>query len=192
MPSAEIPVRCRVVVVPVRDGQPARVYIDIPNAKVGSLVLWYATYTVDLAATYRVANPERMPRRHLRLLREVARIELHLCHDEAAASEVGCGVRHEQSVRSLADDPGEGVLADPLDEFRPAEEPESTTVGGLVEEEPGAFLRRGHTQRPRAGLAVPNGRLLPGASKQGRFHHHQEDRAPRLLAIQKSTITPAR
>ncbi len=37
--------------------------------------------------SYRVANPERMPRRHLRLLRAVARIEVIECADEAAASE---------------------------------------------------------------------------------------------------------
>jgi hypothetical protein len=37
--------------------------------------------------SYRVANPERMPRRHLRLLRAVARIELIECADETAASE---------------------------------------------------------------------------------------------------------
>jgi len=36
-------------------------------------------------ASYRVANPDRMPRRHLRLLRAVVRIELELCRDEAAA-----------------------------------------------------------------------------------------------------------
>ncbi len=34
---------------------------------------------------YRVANPDRMPRRHLRLLRAVARIELQECADESAA-----------------------------------------------------------------------------------------------------------
>jgi predicted GIY-YIG superfamily endonuclease len=34
---------------------------------------------------YRVANPERMLRRHLRLLRAVMRIELEECSDEAAA-----------------------------------------------------------------------------------------------------------
>jgi hypothetical protein len=37
--------------------------------------------------SYRVANPERMPRRHLRLLRAVARIELIECADESAASD---------------------------------------------------------------------------------------------------------
>jgi excinuclease UvrABC nuclease subunit len=36
-------------------------------------------------AWYRVANPDRLPRRHLRLLRTVARIELQQCHDEPAA-----------------------------------------------------------------------------------------------------------
>jgi predicted GIY-YIG superfamily endonuclease len=36
-------------------------------------------------ASYRVANPARMPRRHLRLLRAVTRIELQQCADEAAA-----------------------------------------------------------------------------------------------------------
>src|SRR5215467_12387040 len=36
-------------------------------------------------ASYRVANPDRMPRRHLRLLRTVRRVELQECHDEPAA-----------------------------------------------------------------------------------------------------------
>jgi hypothetical protein len=36
-------------------------------------------------ASYRVANPDRMPRRHLRLLRAVARIELQECPDENSA-----------------------------------------------------------------------------------------------------------
>ena len=35
--------------------------------------------------SYRVANPERMPRRHLRLVREVARIDFDLCRSESAA-----------------------------------------------------------------------------------------------------------
>jgi predicted GIY-YIG superfamily endonuclease len=35
--------------------------------------------------SYRVANADRVPRRHLRLLREVARIELDLCPTESAA-----------------------------------------------------------------------------------------------------------
>ncbi|HAM70506.1 MAG TPA: hypothetical protein DCM86_02565 [Verrucomicrobiales bacterium] len=35
--------------------------------------------------SYRVANPDRMPRRHLRLLRAVERIELQLCADEQSA-----------------------------------------------------------------------------------------------------------
>jgi predicted GIY-YIG superfamily endonuclease len=36
-------------------------------------------------ANYRVANPDRMPRRHLRLLRTVARIEFQECASESAA-----------------------------------------------------------------------------------------------------------
>ncbi len=36
-------------------------------------------------ASYRVANPDRLPRRHLRMLRAVARIELRECADESAA-----------------------------------------------------------------------------------------------------------
>jgi predicted GIY-YIG superfamily endonuclease len=36
-------------------------------------------------ASYRVANPDRMPRRHLRLLRAVERIEFEACADEASA-----------------------------------------------------------------------------------------------------------
>ena len=35
--------------------------------------------------SYRVANPDRMPRRHLRLLRAVARIDLEECADESSA-----------------------------------------------------------------------------------------------------------
>jgi predicted GIY-YIG superfamily endonuclease len=35
--------------------------------------------------SYRVANPDRMARRHLRMLRQVARIELRECTDEIAA-----------------------------------------------------------------------------------------------------------
>ena len=35
--------------------------------------------------SYRVANPDRMARRHLRMLRQVARIELQECVDEIAA-----------------------------------------------------------------------------------------------------------
>jgi len=36
-------------------------------------------------ASYRVANPDRLRRRHLKLLRTVARIELQECSDESAA-----------------------------------------------------------------------------------------------------------
>jgi predicted GIY-YIG superfamily endonuclease len=36
-------------------------------------------------ASYRVANPDRMPRRHLRLLRAVVRIELEECAHESSA-----------------------------------------------------------------------------------------------------------
>jgi predicted GIY-YIG superfamily endonuclease len=45
---------------------------------------------------YRVANPDRMPRRHLRMLREVARIEFQVCHDESAALK-----RESKLLRSL-------------------------------------------------------------------------------------------
>ena len=34
---------------------------------------------------YRLANPDRMPRRHLKMVREVARIEFQFCRSEAAA-----------------------------------------------------------------------------------------------------------
>jgi len=45
---------------------------------------------------YRVANPDRMPRRHLRMVREVARIEFQFCPNEAAA------LKHESKLlRSL-------------------------------------------------------------------------------------------
>ncbi|MGD0814498.1 MAG: nucleotide excision repair endonuclease [Verrucomicrobiota bacterium] len=45
---------------------------------------------------YRIANPDRMPRRHLRMVREVARIEFRFCADESAA------LKHESELlRSL-------------------------------------------------------------------------------------------
>ena len=45
---------------------------------------------------YRVANPDRMPRRHLRMVREVARIEFQFCANEAAALK-----RESKLLRSL-------------------------------------------------------------------------------------------
>jgi excinuclease UvrABC nuclease subunit len=36
-------------------------------------------------SSYRVANPDRMSRRHLKLLRQVVRIEWKLCRDENSA-----------------------------------------------------------------------------------------------------------
>lgn len=45
---------------------------------------------------YRVANPDRMPRRHLRLVNEVSRIEFQFCPTEEAA------LKHEKKlIRSL-------------------------------------------------------------------------------------------
>lgn len=46
--------------------------------------------------SYRVANPDRLPRRHLRLLRAVVRIELEQCADETAAL-----TRESELLRSL-------------------------------------------------------------------------------------------
>src|SRR5712664_755369 len=45
---------------------------------------------------YRIANPDRMPRRHLRMLREVARIEFQFCPGESAALN-----RESKLLRSL-------------------------------------------------------------------------------------------
>src|ERR1017187_2869530 len=45
---------------------------------------------------YRVANPDRMPRRHLRMVTEVNRIELQFCATESAALE-----RDAKLLRSL-------------------------------------------------------------------------------------------
>jgi len=45
---------------------------------------------------YRVANPNRMPRRHLRMVREVARIEFQFCPGESAALK-----RESKLLRSL-------------------------------------------------------------------------------------------
>jgi predicted GIY-YIG superfamily endonuclease len=45
---------------------------------------------------YRIANPDRMPRRHLKMVNSVARIEFQLCRTEAAA------LKHEKKlIRSL-------------------------------------------------------------------------------------------
>ena len=45
---------------------------------------------------YRIANPDRMPRRHLRLVRQVARIEFQFCPGDSAALE-----RESKLLRSL-------------------------------------------------------------------------------------------
>jgi predicted GIY-YIG superfamily endonuclease len=45
---------------------------------------------------YRLANPDRMPRRHLRMVREVSRIEFQYCANEAAALR-----RESKLLRSL-------------------------------------------------------------------------------------------
>ncbi len=45
---------------------------------------------------YRTANPDRMPRRHLRLVREVARIDFQFCPGESAALK-----RESKLLRSL-------------------------------------------------------------------------------------------
>ena len=45
---------------------------------------------------YRLANPDRMPRRHLRMVREVARIEFQFCANEVAALR-----RESKLLRSL-------------------------------------------------------------------------------------------
>lgn len=45
---------------------------------------------------YRIANPDRMPRRHLRMLRQVARIEFQFCSGESAALK-----RESKLLRSL-------------------------------------------------------------------------------------------
>lgn len=45
---------------------------------------------------YRLANPDRMPRRHLRMVREVARIEFQFCANESAALR-----RESKLLRSL-------------------------------------------------------------------------------------------
>jgi predicted GIY-YIG superfamily endonuclease len=45
---------------------------------------------------YRLANPDRMPRRHLRMVREVARIEFQFCASEASALR-----RESKLLRSL-------------------------------------------------------------------------------------------
>src|ERR1700691_4575130 len=45
---------------------------------------------------YRIANPDRMPRRHLRMVRQVGRIEFQFCDDESAALQ-----RESQLLRSL-------------------------------------------------------------------------------------------
>jgi predicted GIY-YIG superfamily endonuclease len=45
---------------------------------------------------YRIANPDKMPRRHLRMVREVARIEFQFCRNESAALK-----RESKLLRSL-------------------------------------------------------------------------------------------
>ena len=49
--------------------------------------------------SYRLANPDRMARRHLKLVRLVARIELQLCADESAALEREASLLRELKPR---------------------------------------------------------------------------------------------
>jgi excinuclease ABC subunit C len=49
--------------------------------------------------SYRVANPDRMPPRHLRMLQAVARIELEPCSDERTAL-----ARESELLRALKPD----------------------------------------------------------------------------------------
>src|SRR5215831_4953529 len=62
----------------------AGVYL-MRDAKDGVLYVGKAKNLRQRLNAYRVANPDRMARRHLRLLRAVVRIELELCPDERAA-----------------------------------------------------------------------------------------------------------
>ena len=55
------------------------------DAQEGVLYVGKAKNLKQRLNSYRVANPDRLSRRHLRLLRAVARIELQACADEAAA-----------------------------------------------------------------------------------------------------------
>lgn len=50
-------------------------------------------------ASYRVANPDRLKRRQLRLLRAVSRIELHECATESTALETEAGLLRELRPR---------------------------------------------------------------------------------------------
>ena len=56
---------------------------------------------------YRIANPDKMPRRHLRMVREVARIEFQFCHNETAPFvkaqlQSGRGLAGENKILRLA------------------------------------------------------------------------------------------
>jgi hypothetical protein len=64
----------------------AGVYV-MRDAAGAPLYVGKATNLRRRLCSYRVANPERMPRRHLRMLRAVRKIDLIVCADEAAASE---------------------------------------------------------------------------------------------------------
>ena len=66
--------------------QTAGVYL-MRDATEGVLYVGKAKNLRQRLAHYRVANPDRMKRRHLRLLRQVARIELEEWTDERAALE---------------------------------------------------------------------------------------------------------
>ncbi len=67
-----------------RAPQTAGVYI-MRDATGAVLYVGKAKNLRNRLRSYRVANPDRMPRRHLRLLRAAARIDLHSCEDESAA-----------------------------------------------------------------------------------------------------------
>jgi hypothetical protein len=65
---------------------PARPGVYLMRAATGEVVyVGKAKNLRQRLRSYRVANPEQMPRRHLRMVHEVARIDFDLCRNESAA-----------------------------------------------------------------------------------------------------------
>ena len=70
--------------------------------------------------SYRLANPERVPRRHLRMMREVTRIDFDLCRSESAALNrcfIGAIARTDAASRLLPEELEAMIRAGGFDKF---------------------------------------------------------------------------
>lgn len=147
----------------------------------------YVGKAVDLKRrlnSYRVANPDRMLRRHLRMVRQVARIEFQFCRDESAA------LRHESGLlRSLKPRFNRAGVWPGKPRFIVWRARGNVLELGLAEIPETGWRRFGPLNASAAGLHGSLARLLwlalnPGASAAELPTGWAQGRMPQLAALQ--------